>query len=74
MAMDARSLVALGPRVPEMLGNFHLDDHNVEEWSDATSPGVRHKARKEIGKWIDPETNADIQYQKVLYKYNFSSH
>ncbi len=64
---ESRGLVALraGGRIPEMLGNFHLDDHNVEEWSDATEPGLKHRARKEVGKWIDPERKADIQYQKV---------
>jgi hypothetical protein len=68
MALDSSSLIAL-PRFPETLGNFQLDDHNVEEWSDSTSPGVRHKARKEVGKWINPDSNADIHYQKV--KANF---
>lgn len=63
MAMDSQALVKLG--VPETLGNFRLDDHNVVEWSDSDLPGVRHKGRKETGKWINPINNADIQYQKV---------
>jgi len=62
--MDSRSLIAL-PKFPEKLGNFQLDDHNIEEWSDSTNVGVRHKARKEVGKWINTDNNADIQYQKV---------
>lgn len=55
-----------GTHIPEMLGSFHLDDHNVEEWSDATKPGTRHRGRKEIGKWTNSERNADIKYQKVI--------
>lgn len=66
MAMDSQALVKLGPiSIPESLGNFRLDDHNVVEWSDSEIPGVRHKARKETGKWINPINNADIKYQKV---------
>lgn len=66
MKMDSQALVKLGQSFPESLGNFHLDDHHVSEWEDSGLPGVRHKARKETGKWINPINNADIQYQKVI--------
>ncbi|CAL8115396.1 unnamed protein product [Orchesella dallaii] len=63
--MESTSLVAIsGSRLPEMLGNFHLDNHHVEEWSDPSAPGLKHRARKEVGKWVNVEKNADIQYQK----------
>lgn len=64
--MESTSLVAIpGSRLPEMLGNFHLDNHHVEEWSDPAEPGQKHRARKEVGKWVNLENNADIHYQKV---------
>ena len=70
MEMDVEqprsNIIALhGTRIPEMLGTFHLDDHNVQEWSDYNGPGMKHRARKEIGKWIDRDRNADIKFQRV---------
>ncbi|CAG7837726.1 unnamed protein product [Allacma fusca] len=67
MDIEPRNLniVAIhGSRMPEMLGTFHLDDHNVQEWSDASQPGWKHRARKEVGKWVDPDKNADIKFQR----------
>jgi len=54
-------------KVPQTLGSFKLDDHNVDEWSDFSVTGVKHKGRTEVGKWVNPDTNADIHYQKVSH-------
>lgn len=71
--MESTSLVAIsGSRLPEMLGNFQLDNHHVEEWSDPSlEPGHKHRARKEVGKWVNLEQNADIHYQKVILRHGF---
>ena len=68
MDVESRNMVALHGthRIPLEIGNFHLHDHDIKEWSDAsTKPGIKHRARKEVGKWIDPDSHADIQFQRV---------
>lgn len=58
-------------RFPSNLGNFKLDEHNVDEWSDTKDPSLlRHRGRKEVGKWVDTERNADIQIHRVSLKYS----